>query len=495
MRLLAILIMFSLYVLQADVIYAAELPRSPENEALTTVWPLFDYRENSAKKTSNLSILGPFLTFETTPDDQLTAFRPIFSTKADINKTRSSSYYLYPLASSETTPDVTRMEFLLLFQKSTFRKAEPDKKEDQSMLFPFYISGESEKYGPYTSVFPIYGDIYEKFWRDEYHYALFPLYGRTVNKGTTNYHLLWPFFSLTRGENESGFGFWPLYGQASKEGVYSSSYTLWPIFSKETRRLDTAEPSKRFTIFPLYSAFDSPSVTSRTWLWPFFGYSSDLKKEEEERDYLWPLWLTVSGKKRNIVRFLPFYSDERTDDSTKNWYLWPIYRNDTMQSPQYRQERDKILFFLYTNRLESWAQDGKERQRTAFWPLFLYKRNTDGESSLSVPALLEPILDREGIDDLWAPLWRLYLQKWNDGGDSSLSILWNLYWHDKSQDYFGWELFPLFRYRSARSFNEVQILKGLLYYTNSCTKSSLSLFWIPFPINWQNSTTGCESNK
>jgi hypothetical protein len=166
-----------------------------------------------------------------------------------------------------------------------------------------------------------------------------------------------------------------------------------------------------------------------------------------------------------------------------------------MQSPHYRQERDKVLFFLYNNRLESWAQDGKERQRTALWPLFLFTRDPDGERSLSFPALIEPILDRDGIEKLWAPLWRIYIQKWNNEGDSSLSILWNFYWHDKNQGYLGWELFPLLRYRSAKSFSEVQILKGLLNYQNSCTTSSLSILWIPFTIDWHNSSTGCESTK
>lgn len=492
LRTSAILTLLFLCTLQAEITSAAELPRSPENESLTTIWPLVDYRTNSVQKTSKLSILGPLLTFKTTPNDDISAFRPLFYTESDSDKTRAASYYLFPLASSEITPDVSRMEFLQLFQKNTFRKAEPEETEHQSMLFPFYISGRSEKYGSYTSVFPIYGDIYERFWRDEYHYVLFPLYGRTVKKGTTNSHYLWPFFSITSGENESGFGFWPLYGQASKEGVYSSSFTLWPIFSSEKRGLDTAEPSNRFTIFPLYSAFDSPSVTSRTWLWPFFGYSSDSKKEEVERDYLWPLWLTVSGKKRNVVKFLPFYSAEESEDSTKNWYLWPIYRNDTMQSPHYRQERDKVLFFLYTNRLESWAQDGKERQRIALWPLFLYTRTVEGERTISFPALIEPILDRDGIEKLWAPLWRIYVHSWDDTGKSSLSILWNLYWHDKTADYTGWEIFPLLRYRAADAFKEVQILKGLLNYRDSCSKSSMSLFWIPFSFDWLNGSTGCE---
>ena len=492
---LAKLVVLSTLLLSAGNLQATEGSNPQEPDTLVTIWPLLDYRENSSNNTFKLSILGPLLTFERTEDDTISAFRPLFHSEADNNRTRSSSYYLYPLASSEITPDVTRMEFLQIFQKNSFRKAEPDEKEDQFMLFPFIISGESKKYGPYTSIFPLYGDIYEKFWRDEYHYTLFPLYGRTVNKGTTNYHLLWPFFSVTSGEKESGFGFWPVYGQASKEGVYKSSYALWPIFSKESRGLDSPEPSQRLTFFPLYSSFDSPSVTSRTWLWPFFGYSIDKKKQEEENDYLWPFWLTVNGKKRNIVRFLPFYSDERTEDSTRNWYLWPIYRNDTMQSPHYRQERDKVLFFLFTNRLESWAQDGKERQRTALWPLFLYNRDTDGERSFSFPALLEPILDREGLEKLWAPLWRIYVQKWNDEGDSSLSILWNLYWHEYSEEYLGWELFPLFRYRSTQNFSEVQFLKGMVQFQNTCGTNRLSLLWIPFPLEWKSGSTGCESTN
>lgn len=490
---------FIFSILAICLISAAELSAAAEAPAvkidsLITLWPLLDYRENSAKKTAKLSILGPLLTFERTADDEITAFRPLFHTEEDNHFTRKASYYLYPLASAEITPDVTRMEFLQIFQSNTFRKAEPEEKEQQFMLFPFIIKGESKKYGPYTSVFPLYGDIYERFWRDEYHYALFPIYGRTVNKGTTNYHFLWPFFTLTSGEKESGFQFWPLYGQASREGVYNSSFALWPLFTREVRGLNTAEPSRRLSVFPLYASFDSPSVSSRTWLWPFFGYATDRNYQEEERNYLWPFWLTITGNKRNVTRFLPFYSAETTKDSTRNWYLWPLYRHDTMQSAHYRQERDKVLFFLFTNRLESWAQDGKERQRTTLWPLFLYNRNTDGERSLSLPALLEPILDRDGIEKLWAPLWRVYVQKWNDQGDSSLSILWNLYWHEKSKDSLGWELFPLFRYRSAAPFSEVQILKGLLNYQQSCADSSLSILWVPFTIDWQSTKAGCEIN-
>jgi hypothetical protein len=198
--------------------------------------------------------------------------------------------------------------------------------------------------------------------------------------------------------------------------------------------------------------------------------------------------LTVTGNKRNVTRFLPFYSDERTDNSTKNWYLWPIYRNDTLHSPQYRQERDRVLFFLFFNRVESWANDDKERRRTALWPLFLYTSNTEGEKRLTLPAPLESILDKEGFEALWAPLWRIYDQRWTDQGDSSLSLFWNLYWHDSRKDSYGWELFPLYRQRSTPAFFEMQILKGLINYSEVSKRRKLSLFWLPFSFEWERTT-------
>lgn len=488
------ILLLTIALLSPGWLSAATEPEKEENKTIVTFWPLVDYRANPATKSSKLSILGPLLTFETTSDDRISSFRPLFHTTTDKTSTSSSSYYLFPLASSETTPDVSRFEFLQLFQKNVFRKSEPAEEERQFMLFPFIITGDSKKYGSYTAIFPLYGDLYERFYRDEHHFVLFPLYSRTVKKGTTNYNFLWPFFSVTKGEKESGFQVWPLYGQASKEGVYNSRFSLWPIYSQEERGLDTETPSRRFNLFPLYGSFDSPAVTSRTFLWPFFGYFTDKKENEEGRDYLWPLWLTVTGEKRNIIRLLPFYSDERTTDTTKNWYLWPLYRSDSMQSTHYRQERKRILYFLFTDRLESWAVDNKSRRRSAFWPLYVYNRDTDDNMSLTIPAPVEPILDKDGIEKLWAPLWRVYVQQWNSRGESSLSLFWNFYWQESSPESVGVELFPLFRYRSAPHFSEVQIIKGLVNYNENNGQKSLSLLWLPFGFKWETkSDTGTVS--
>ena len=466
----------------------------PGEGALFTLWPLIDYRQVPQNKTRRLSLLGPLLTFEQKGDDSITAIRPLLHSTSNDKNATSASTVLYPLASAETTPEVSRFEILHLLQKDTFRKDEPSAEESRFMLFPFIISGESKKYGSYTSIFPLYGDIYERFWKDEYHYVLFPLYARTVKNNSTNYSLLYPFFTITTGEKESGFQFWPLYGHTAKEGVYSSTFALWPIYLNERRGLDTANPSSRLNLFPIYCSFDSTQIHSTTWLWPFFGHSTNSEAKEEEWDFFWPFWLTVRGEKHSVTKFLPFYSEEYTPDSSKNWYLWPLYRTDTMQSSAYRQERQRLFYFLFSDKLESWAVDDKSRRRTALWPLFVYNRDSDDTMSITMPALLEPILDRGGIETNWAPLWRLYSHQWSGNGDSSLSILWNLYWHDKSTDKLAWEFFPFFRYRTTPNATEVQFLKGLVQYRTKDGESSLSLFWLPLDINLGNSpprqTTG-----
>lgn len=455
---------------------------SPVEGRLFTFWPLIDYREHPQKNTSKLSLLGPLVTIEQKGDDSIAAVRPLFHRESNSKSASSAISFLYPLASTESTPEVSRFEVLHLLQSDLFRKDEPTAAESRFMIFPFIISGESSKYGPYTSIFPLYGDMYERFWKDEYHYVLFPLYVRTVKKGTTNYNLLYPLFTVTTGEKESGFQFWPLYGHTSKEGVYSNTFALWPIFLHEKHGLDTDKPSTRFNIFPLYGSFESPTVSSTTWLWPFFGHSTDTTAKEEEWDILWPFWLTVRGEKRNITRFLPFYSTESSEDATKTWYLWPLYRSDSMQSPVYRQKRDRLLYFLFSDKLETWAVDDKSRRRSTLWPLFLYTRDTDDTMSLTLPAPVEPILDREGIEKNWAPLWRIYSHQWSSNGYSSLSIFWNLYWHEKTGNDLAWELFPLFRYRSTPRTTEMQFLKGLVQYRETSDGNSISLLWLPLEI-------------
>ena len=449
-----------------------------------TLWPLIDYRESPKDGFSNLSILGPLIKFQRDGEDRDTAFRPFFYTSSHATNQARSTYYLYPVGYHDSSPEADTFEVLQLFRTSTFRKEEKDESEKFSMLFPFYISGESEKYGGYRAVFPIYGDLYERFWRDEYHFVLFPLYGSTVKKGTTTRHYLWPVFSTTKGENEDGFGVFPLYGQSEKTGVYEKSFVLWPFYTAANTGLDTDNPTRKKFFFPLYASTDSPKKTSRSYLWPFFGYTEDREKKVEEVAYLWPLITTVRGEKKNADTFLPFYSRETFAGGEKRWYLWPIYRHEELRSDMFEQDSDRVLFFLYRGNRESWPKDGHERRRAALWPLFLYKKSPEGVSSISFPAPVESILDKDGIEKNWAPLWRIYQRRWDEQGNSASSLLWNLYWHESRGEELAYELFPLISYRGSEQGRELKLLKGLVSLKRSGEEEDLSLFWLPFGLKW-----------
>ena len=449
-----------------------------------TLWPLIDYRDSPADGFSNLSILGPLIKFQKKGGERDTAVRPFFYQSSHGNGRYSSTYFLYPAAFLESTPESDTYQVVRLFQKSNFRKDDESAREGTAMLFPFYIAGHSEKRGSYWSLFPFYGNIYDRFWRDEYHFLMFPLYGSTVKRGTTTSHYLYPVFSLTKGENESGFGVFPLYGQSEKTGVYSRKFALWPFYTWEKSGLDTDNPTEKKLFFPIYASTDSPKRTSRSYLWPFFGYTDDREKKIKEVDYFWPFISTKRGENRNANTFLPFYSRETFYDGEKRWFLWPFFRHEEIRSEHFNRDSDRVLFFLYRSSLESWPKDGTQRRRTALWPLFLYQTTPRGVSSLSLPAPVESILDKEGIEKNWAPLWRLYQRRWDQDGNSASTFLWNLYWHERRGQELACELFPLVSYRGLKLESELKLLKGLISLKSHGEARELSLLWLPFGLKW-----------
>jgi hypothetical protein len=449
-----------------------------------TLWPLIDYRTSPAEGFRNLSILGPLIKIESKGTDQDTAVRPLFYQSNHVKEGTSSTYFLYPLAFLESAPASDTYEVFRLFQISDFRKDEGAASRHSAMLFPFYITGESETHGKYKSFFPFYGDIYDRFWRDEYHFVMFPLYGSTVKRGTTTRHYLYPFLSTTSGDKESGFEFFPLYGQSQKTGVYSKRYVLWPFFTTEKTGLDTDNPTEKSFLLPLYGSTDSPKKTSRSYFWPFFGYTDDREHKSEEIDYFWPFITTVRSPKRNADSFLPLYSHDTFADGEKRWYLWPLFKHEEIRSESFNREVDRVLYFLYRGSHESWPKDGRERNRIALWPLFLYQTTPAGVSSISLPAPVESVFDKDGIDKNWAPLWRLYVRRWDEDGNSASSFLWNLFWHEKRGEELAYELFPLVSYRGGKEQSELKLLKGLISLKSGSEGGGLNLLWLPFGLKW-----------
>jgi hypothetical protein len=450
-----------------------------EEGTVTTLWPLFDYRSSPATGYSNLSILGPIFKRERSGSSTKTALRPLFFNISTPESDESD--ILYPIASTSSSGGDSDTQVMKIYQRRVSRAGTGEEKRD-SMIFPFYIAGESEKYGPYSSFFPIHGDIYQRFWRDEYHYTLFPIYGRTVKNGTTTTNWLYPIFSRVSGDNESGFQFWPLYGESAKEGVYAKRFLLWPIYTSESLGLNGDNPTENRYLLPFYASSESPQRSSIHIPWPFCGVVKDGKGKVIERDIFWPLWMTAEGENSSVRRYLPFYAESRVKDSSSRWLMWPVYRHESIDSAAFRQEKISLLYFLFSRSDEMWPETGKDRARSALWPLYAWKRDEEGLRTLSMPALAEAVIWNDGLERNWAPLWRLFIARWDDKGNNAVSLLWNLYWQERRGQELAWELSPLISYRSTADGTDLRLLKGLFGYGDGRDGTNLSLFWIPFRL-------------
>ena len=445
--------------------------------AIFTLWPVVDYRSAPQDKFTSVGLAGPLLRYERSEKRKRFGLRPLYYRETD-DKGGVESDLLYPLMTYRSNAEESAFQFFhLLTVDST-----PDEGSN-FMLFPFLFYRNPPQGEGYFAFFPLGGKILNRFGRDRIEFALFPLYGKTERKGTETTNLLWPFFSLTRGENEGGWAFWPLYGTAEKKGVYERNFFLWPFFFNADERLDSLDPLRTRAFFPFFYFADSPTRTDHTYLWPFFSHIEDNRNDLEEWNFPWPIFRVIDGKDRQMLRLLPFYSDDRTDKFHTRWLFWPIYKKEENFTPTYSSQRHRVLYFLYSNTREQFVGDDRAYiRRIDLWPLVTFEEK-GGVSRFSTLALLEPFFPgNEQIERNWSPLWRVYQRRWDNNGNEASTFLWNLYWKERRGDDLLFELFPLLYYRDEekQQLFELSLLKGLYRYTKNSDQSCSFLFFLPW---------------
>jgi hypothetical protein len=442
-----------------------------------TLWPVIDSRSAPQDNYTSIGLAGPLLRYERSEKRKRFGLRPLYYRETDENG-RVESDILYPLMTYRSNEEESSFQFfhLLTADAST-------EKGSDFMLFPLLFYRNPPQGEGYFAFFPLGGKILNRFGRDRIEFALFPLYGKTERKGTKTTNLLWPFFSLTRGEDERGWAFWPLYGTAAKAGVYRRSFLLWPFFFYADDRLDSPDPLRTRAIFPFYYFADTPTRTDHTYLWPFFSHIEDSRKDFEEWNFPWPIFRIIDGKDRQMLRLLPFYSDDRDAKFHTRWLMWPIYKEEESVTPTYSSQRQRVLYFLYSHTQEQFVGERRVyKRRTDLWPLFTYEEK-DGLSHFSTLALLEPFFPgNEQIERNWSPLWRIYQRRWDRDGNEASTFLWNLYWKERRGDDLLFELFPLLYYRDEESLQrfEFALLKGLYRYKNNSEQACHYLFYLPW---------------
>ena len=77
---------------------------------------------------------------------------------------------------------------------------------DRFTLFPLYFQQRSSDPNQnYTAVFPFYGHLKHRLFRDDIFFVMFPLYSETRKKDVVTDNYLWPIFSLRHGEALHGW--------------------------------------------------------------------------------------------------------------------------------------------------------------------------------------------------------------------------------------------------------------------------------------------------
>jgi hypothetical protein len=429
---------------------------------------LYDEHPLTLAPGHRTEILGPLFYSEQQESQHQWAVPPLGLSRTVDPDTESEEYdFAYPVLTYDRYGREYRWQFFQLF--SFAGGQDPDETGNHRFtLFPLYFQQRSTNpTNNYTALFPIYGELKGRLFRDQIDFVLFPLYSKTRKKDVVTYNMPYPFFHLRYGDSLHGWQFWPLYGREHKDvttitngfgeaqinGGHDSSFVLWPFFTDTLSGIGTDNPLKQQLLIPFYSLYRSKLRDSTTYFWPLgVTHTDNREKKFTEWDAPWPLIEFARGEGKTTSRVWPFYSRSHGQYLEDNWYLWPVYKYNRVNAPPLDRKRTRILFFLYSDTIEKNTETGASRRRTDFLPLFTHQRDFNGNERLQIFSILEPIFPAsKSIERDYSPLWALWRSEHNPKtGAASQSLLWNLYRREVTPSAKKISLlFGLFQYQSG----------------------------------------------
>lgn len=411
-----------------------------------------------------------------------------------------------PLLSDDKDPAVESKEFDLLYPVLTYERFGMEyrwqlgqllsfsggQNQDETnfrrlTLFPFYFQQRSpDPSRNYTAVFPFYGHLQDRLFRDDIFFVLFPVFGETRKRDIVTDNYLYPFVHVRHGNGLTGWQVWPIVGHEHKDvttltngfgdvevvGGHDKSFFLWPLHLKRDAGIGTDNPEKFRASIPLYAWSRSPQRDYTSVLWPFFAWIDDRNKKYREWEGPWPFIVVARGEGKTTTRFWPLFSHAHNDTRESDFYLWPVYKYNRIHAGALDQDRTRILFYLFSDLTEKNTETGKERKRVDLWPLLVWHRDFNGNRRLQILALVETAVpDNQRIERNWSPLWSVWRSENNAAtGATSQSLLWNLYRRDATPE-----------------SRKCSLLLGLFQYQSDSKMKKLRLFYLP-ALRWQAST-------
>jgi hypothetical protein len=453
---------------------------------------LFDEFPLTLEPGERTEAAGPFYYCEQKESEEYTlAVPPLFSDYKNPGVEHSEFDLLYPLLTDEHYGKEWRWQFFELFSFAGGK--EPDENETHRFtLFPIYFQQRSADTNlDYTAVFPIYGHLKNRLFRDSIYFVMFPAYSETRKKDIVTDNYFYPFVHVRNGDGLHGWQVWPFAGREHKVlttqtngfgdvtviGGHEHSFVLWPFWLAADENLGTANPETNRASLPFFAYTRSPLRDSTTVFWPFFSWIDERGRKYHEWEGPWPFVIFTRGEGKTTDRVWPIFSQSHNDRQESDSYVWPVYRHKRYHVAAFDEQRTTVMFYLYVGLTLTNNETGWVQKRRDMWPFFIWRRAFDGSTRLQVLAPLEEILvDNRGIERNWSPLWSVWRSAHNaKTGASSESLLWNLY---RREAWPGDTVEGDTVYHKA-DHKKISLLFGLFRYERDGGHSETRIFYIP----------------
>jgi hypothetical protein len=447
--------------------------------------PMFDQFALVLDAGQRTEAVGPFFYDQHKDSEKTWAVPPLLAYDADPGTESGEFDLVYPVMTYEWYGMEYRWQLAQLLSFSGGQ--DPDGATAKRFtLFPLYFQQRSSNPDEnYTALFPLYGRLQNRLFRDDIFFILFPIYGESRKRDIVTDNYLYPFFHLRRGDGLRGWQFWPLAGNEHKDvttktngfgetetiGGHNKSFFLWPLYLRQNTGSGTDNPEKFRASIPLYAWSRSPQRDSTSVLWPFFTWIDDRTNEYHEWEGPYPFVIVARGEGKTATRCWPLFGRARSDTLESDFYLWPLYKYNRVHAGALDKERTRILFYLFSDINERNTETGAERRRVDLWPLYVWHHDFDGNRRLQILAPVETALhDNRGVERNWSPLWSLWRSENNPwSGASSQSLLWNLYRRDATPE-----------------SRKCSLLFGFFQYQSDAEMKKVRLFYIPM-LKWHTS--------
>jgi hypothetical protein len=413
--------------------------------------PIYDRFPLALREGDRWEAVGPLFAGERSGTGTLFSFSPLFSLYWDSAIPQTEAELGYPILSFDKFGAEYRFQILQVIAFSGGERMRGGEMH-RTTLFPIYFHERSSNSNEnYTAVFPFYGRINNRLFRDRAFFVLFPLFLRSEKRGVITDNYLFPFFHRRYGAGVSGWQIWPLVGKEHKEVTTTTNtwgepvlsvghekfFALWPIYFNNTLGIGTTNVQKQFVLIPFYTSQVSSNRVSKSYGFPLgYTHTIDHEKKYEERDMPWPFVVFAHGEGKTTKRVWPFFSQAKTPALQSDFYAWPIYKYDAVTADPLHRERTRILLFLYSDLVERNTTNMTALRRRDFWPLFTWRKDHKNHERLQVLSILEPILpNNKSIERVYSPVYSIYRQEKNGvNGNESRSFLWNLYRSERQDE-------------------------------------------------------------